>query len=735
MALLGPLDPRPQQDRQQAAITAQSQHWEDELTKMLREHGQTQQQPFTSPWQVAGQMAQALSGRMHANQNAQNYATLNANLAPGEGQGEQPTPAAPQATPTPQNAPAASPAAPQASAAPAAQPQGQQTAAADMMPTHYPAGTHKYKEFSPEVKQAIQEGAQQAGVDPQMIAEFAHFESDGDPNAHRHGSRYKGLTQLSEEEMARVSGGQGNVWNPRDAARAAGMIAKENAAAFEKFTGRPATNFDQYMMHQQGRAGYFQHLGDPNNLAWKNMAAAGEHHAQDAITVNGGKLTDTSAQFLQRWHNKYAQVQRGDFAPAGQQTAQVGPGGAPGAPGAPGAAAAAPGQPPGIIERGRFFGPEGYSSPQSTYTPQQLDTLARSGRLSVDEIRQLKQEQTATQQLRTREVPGMGTFSFDPRSGHETYMPTVQTKPVKGPGGIEIQQQFYVNSRGQRVPIGEAGGSSAAPGAPGAPGAAAPAGGTGGNLGAAMESGDIKKILPAASAYETEQAGKKKGAETLAEGQGKEYQSIHAGITGAGLNYAAQAPNIKTLLKLAPNASTGTGSETMLALNRLGDKIGLSKRAAAPQELFRQLATKILADQFSSIRNTSMEEGSPAARVFKSMLDVEEKANITDQDSLEGIVSKLKRMQKVAGYGMKWANMADDEVKENKQLGPEFMKKIRKEISEADYDEEAEGQPAPAAGKPGGTPIERAKDAIKRGAPREQVIKRLRENGIEPGDL
>jgi hypothetical protein len=75
MTMLG-LDPRQQQAQQQAAITAQQQHWDDELTRMLREGAQRPGQNFTSPWQPAAQIAAALKGRMMAGQNAQNYANL-----------------------------------------------------------------------------------------------------------------------------------------------------------------------------------------------------------------------------------------------------------------------------------------------------------------------------------------------------------------------------------------------------------------------------------------------------------------------------------------------------------------------------------------------------------------------------------------------------------------------------------------------------------------------------------
>lgn len=189
----------------------------------------------------------------------------------------------------------------------------------------------------------------------------------------------------------------------------------------------------------------------------------------------------------------------------------------------------------------------------------------------------------------------------------------------------------------------------------------------------------------AAADVELATAGPIEGAKSQAAADVKMYGGIHAGITGAGDNAAQQAPNIKLLRQIAPDALTGTGTNATLALNRLAAKLGVDPGGAAPRELFNTLAKRILADQFSGMRNLAAEEGSPASRVFKSMLDIEEKANITETDSLEGVQAKLNMLEQAGKRAMHWADMADDYKEQHGKLGPGFMKALRKDISETEF--------------------------------------------------
>jgi Transglycosylase SLT domain len=86
--------------------------------------------------------------------------------------------------------------------------------------------------FSPEVAEAIKEGSALVGVDPEVMAKLAYSKSRGDPNAVV-GNR-KGLMLLTEEEMRRVSSGEGNVFDPRDSVMAAATIMEHKTASAPK---------------------------------------------------------------------------------------------------------------------------------------------------------------------------------------------------------------------------------------------------------------------------------------------------------------------------------------------------------------------------------------------------------------------------------------------------------------------------------------------------------------------
>lgn len=105
---LGGLNPAAAQQGQNQQLTAQSQANAQALAQLLQKQGQTNNGKFTSPWQVAGQMAQALQGRLKQSQANQQAAALNAKAAPA-GPAAPMVPGQSPATPA---APGSAPAAP-----------------------------------------------------------------------------------------------------------------------------------------------------------------------------------------------------------------------------------------------------------------------------------------------------------------------------------------------------------------------------------------------------------------------------------------------------------------------------------------------------------------------------------------------------------------------------------------------------------------------------------------------
>jgi hypothetical protein len=164
--------------------------------------------------------------------------------------------------------------------------------------------------------------------------------------------------------------------------------------------------------------------------------------------------------------------------------------------------------------------------------------------------------------------------------------------------------------------------------------------------------------------------------------------TIYKGITGQGSIAAQQKQNIDVLRQIAasPNFTPGAGSDLALSAQRLAAQFGINPQGAAPRELFNQISARILADQFSGLKSMASETGEAGGRIFKPMLDLEEKANITSKDSLAGIQAKLNVIDKAGDLMMKWANMADDYKFAHGQLGPAFYKDLREQIAGARID-------------------------------------------------
>jgi hypothetical protein len=144
---------------------------------------------------------------------------------------------------------------------------------------------------------------------------IAYIESSGDPK-NITGS-YKGLFQLSASEFQKY--GDGDIFDPRDNARAAAFKLLDEVLGFIEQYGRKPTPTEIYLTHQQGVGGLANHLANPNGLAWQNMAATGEGRqkgegwARRAIWGNvpsdvqwqfGSVDNLTSAQFIDIWSRR-----------------------------------------------------------------------------------------------------------------------------------------------------------------------------------------------------------------------------------------------------------------------------------------------------------------------------------------------------------------------------------------------------------------------------------------------
>ena len=124
--------------------------------------------------------------------------------------------------------------------------------------------------------QEIDRAAEAFGLDANFMKTVAKIESDLNPKE-RTGS-YIGLFQLSKSEFRQY--GSGDILNPRDNAMAAARKFIAEAALFEETTHRKLTFADLYLIHQQGLQGTAEHVGHPEQIAWKSVCATQEGMAK-----------------------------------------------------------------------------------------------------------------------------------------------------------------------------------------------------------------------------------------------------------------------------------------------------------------------------------------------------------------------------------------------------------------------------------------------------------------------
>lgn len=172
--------------------------------------------------------------------------------------------------------------------------------------------------FTPEVETAIRQASQKYGVPESRLRAFARIESGGNPR-NQTGS-YLGLFQLSQNEF-RKAGGQGNIFDPVANANAAAVKLKAEEQQFTRQYGRPPTDGELYMIHQQGIGGAAAHAANPDRPAWQNMYSTGEGRqkgeAWSKLAIWGNVPDDvkrqygsvdnmTSRQFTDMWNSKVA---------------------------------------------------------------------------------------------------------------------------------------------------------------------------------------------------------------------------------------------------------------------------------------------------------------------------------------------------------------------------------------------------------------------------------------------
>src|SRR5262245_27320990 len=161
--------------------------------------------------------------------------------------------------------------------------------------------------------------------DDRAIDAIRRIESGGNDYT-RTGSNY-GPFQYSPD-LWRQYGGGGDIFNRADATAAYRRSSADDAAAYRKAFGQDPTGGQNYVLHQQGRAGGTALYSNPDTAAWQAIARyyRNPRTAQRAISGNipsdvrsqYNPLTMTARDFTNLWENKF---NRFAGAPLGVPTA------------------------------------------------------------------------------------------------------------------------------------------------------------------------------------------------------------------------------------------------------------------------------------------------------------------------------------------------------------------------------------------------------------------------------
>jgi hypothetical protein len=186
-------------------------------------------------------------------------------------------------------------------------------------------------------------------------------------------------------------------------------------------------------------------------------------------------------------------------------------------------------------------------------------------------------------------------------------------------------------------------------------------------------------------AAEAAQAGAKKEAEAGGEAKAKYLDSLKRGVLGTAMIASQQKQNLDALNQVAnsPDLVTGTFGDAAVTMQRMAAGLGINPTGAAPREIFNMLSSKILGDQISGLKSMASETGEVAGRIFAPMIAIEEKSNITPDDSIEGIKAKLNLFNKMGDLAIHYGNMADDYIQKHGSLDENFDHQLREEIAKS----------------------------------------------------
>jgi hypothetical protein len=147
------------------------------------------------------------------------------------------------------------------------------------------------------VPSVVTDAGKQYGISPEYMARTFQIESGGNPNAYNAQSKAAGPFQFVPSTGAKYLNGK-SPFDLAGSADAAARLAADNKAALTQALGRPPTDAELYLAHQQGAAGAAKLLANPN-------ARAGDLVGNSAIAANGGNPNAPASAFTNLWATKF----------------------------------------------------------------------------------------------------------------------------------------------------------------------------------------------------------------------------------------------------------------------------------------------------------------------------------------------------------------------------------------------------------------------------------------------
>lgn len=156
---------------------------------------------------------------------------------------------------------------------------------------------HTYEKVPPSssVVPVLDQIGRQYGVSGTYLARVRQIESAGDNNA------VSPTGPVGPFQFTKATAAQYNLTDRNDlfsSADAAARLAADNKSALQGYLGRPPTDAETYLAHQQGAGGAAKLLANPN-------ARAGDLVGDAAIRNNGGDPNASASEFTSMWTVKF----------------------------------------------------------------------------------------------------------------------------------------------------------------------------------------------------------------------------------------------------------------------------------------------------------------------------------------------------------------------------------------------------------------------------------------------